>query len=426
MAWGAESTGVMRIGKEYKVLAAIILAIIVIGFGYAYLAQGRELWDDERDFDTIAQNIVKGNGFSRVPDASVPMIRRVPLYPLFLALIYRLFGHSFSAVRVLQVILVALTGVIGYLVARLIFKGELAFLSFLLIGLWPPLIVFSTRIMSEVLNTFLLSLSILCLVMLVRRRSITLAFISGLLIGIATLCKATTALFPILGFIFLILAYHSKKEGLYHGVVLILAVAIAISPWTIRNYVQFKTFIPLQLGVSPALWVGTDISEGGRWQGEEGMPHQKFSEALREDHLFAEKFYFKEAIENIKENPGGYLILLVRKVGGFWRRPSVGGVEKFGLKKILIRGSNYLVHYLVIVFGIIGSILVVKRRILLAYLLILIVFYYTLMYAFLFAEPRYHIPVLPILIILATYGFSRTLARSGPKYRRFLKYFSSG
>jgi len=117
--------------------------------------------------------------------------------------------------------------------------------------------------------------------------------------------------------------------------------------------------------------------------------------------------------------------VLVKKAGGFWRRPSVGGGEEFGPKKILIRGSNYLLHYLALVFGIIGSILVVKRKILLAYPLILILFYYTFMYTLLFAEPRYHIPVLPILIILATYGFSTTLARFGPKYRRVLKCFSS-
>jgi len=422
MAWGAN---IMKIRKEYKPVLAIILIILLLGFGYAILVSGRGLWSDERDFDTIAQNVVQGHGFSRVLGSSVPMIRRVPLYPLFLALIYRTCGHSFGAVRVLQIFLVALTALIGYLVGRLILKGKLAFLSLLLIGLWPSLIVFSTRIMSEVLNTLLLSISILCLVMLVQRRSIMLAFVCGLLIGVTTLCKATTALFPIFVFLFLILVYPSKKEALHHGLILILAAAIAISPWTIRNYLQFKSFIPVQLGVSPALWIGTDISKGGRWQGEAKMPHHQFSKVLREDHLYAEKFYLSEAIKNIKENPAGYLILLVKKVGGFWRRPSVGVVEKFGLKKILIRGSNYLLHYLALVFGIIGSLLVVKRKILLAYPLILIIFYYTLMYTLLFGIPRYHIPVLPMLIVLATYGFSRTLARFGPKYRRVLKYLNS-
>jgi len=415
----------MKIKKEHKVLAAIILIIFLAGFSYAYLVSEQVLWDDEGDFDTIAQNVLQGNGFSRIPDSSVPMIRRVPLYPLFLALIYRLFGHSLDAVRVLQMFLVALTALIGYLAVCFIFKGESSFLSLLLIGLWPPLIVLSTRIMSETLNTFLLSLSILSLVMLLRRRSMTLAFVSGLLIGIATLCKASTAVFPIFVFVFLILAYRSKKEALYHGLILIFAAAIAISPWTIRNYLEFKRFIPIQLGISPALWVGTDISKGGRWEGEGKMPHHEFRKGLSEDHLYAEKFYFKEAIKNIKENPGGYLILMVKKAGGFWRRPSVGGGEKFGLKKILVRGSNYLLHYLAIVFGIIGSILVVKRRMLLGYPLILVISYYTLMYALLFAEPRYHIPVLPALIILAIYGFSRTLGRFGPKYRRVFKCFGS-
>lgn len=405
----------MKTKKEPKVLAAIIMIIVLVGFGYTFLVSGGQLWPDERDFDTTAQNVVQGHGFSRIPNSSVPMIRRVPLYPLFLALIYRTWGHSFGAVRALQILLVALTALIGYLMARMIFKGKFAFLSFFLIGFWPPLIVFSTRIMSEVLNTFLLSLSILCLVMLLHRRSIILAFASGLFIGITTLCKATTALFPFFVFLFLILVYRSKKQALCHGLILILAAAIAISPWTIRNYLQFKSFIPVQLGVSPGFWVGTDISKRGRWPGEEGMLHHQFSKGLREDHPYVEKFYLSKAINNIKENPAGYLILLVKKAGGFWRRPSVGAVEKFGLKKILLRGSNYLLHYLAIAFGIIGSILVVKRKILLAYPLILIIFYYTIMHALLFVEPRYHIPVLPVLIVLATYGFSRTLARFVPR-----------
>jgi len=405
----------MKIKKEPKILAAIIMIIVLVGFGYAFLVSGGQLWPDEHDFDTTAQNVVQGHGFSRIPNSSVPMIRRVPLYPLFLALIYRTWGHSFDAVRVFQILLVALTALIGYLMARMIFKGKFAFLSFFLIGFWPPLIVFSTRIMSEVLNTFLLSLSILCLVMLLHRRSIILALVSGLFIGITTLCKATTALFPFFVFLFLILVYRSKKQALCHGLILILAAAIAISPWTVRNYLQFKSFIPVQLGVSPGFWVGTDIPKGGRWPGEEGMLHHKFNKGLREDHPYVEKFYLGKAINNIKENPAGYLILLVKKAGGFWRRPSVGAVEKFGLKKILLRGSNYLLHYLAIAFGIIGSILVVKRKILLAYPLILIIFYYTIMHALLFVEPRYHIPVLPVLIILATYGFSRTLARFVPR-----------
>jgi len=261
--------------------------------------------------------------------------------------------------------------------------------------------------------------------MLVRKRSMFLAFVCGLLIGITTLCKATTVLFPFFVFLFLILIYRSKKKAWYQGLVIILAAAIAISPWTVRNYLRFKTFIPLQVGLSPALWVGSKVSMQGRWPGEDKMPHSSFKGELRNNHLYAEKFYLKRTMKNIKENPRSYLILWVRKVGGFWRRPSVGVVEKFGLKKIVIRGSNYLLHYLALVFAVVGSILLIKRKILLAYPLMLVIVYYTVMYAFLFPEPRYHIPVLPVVIILATYGFSRTLARFGPKYRRFLKYFSS-
>ncbi|GAJ12551.1 unnamed protein product, partial [marine sediment metagenome] len=38
---------IMKIKKEPKILALIILIILLVGFGYAFLVSGSELWPDE-------------------------------------------------------------------------------------------------------------------------------------------------------------------------------------------------------------------------------------------------------------------------------------------------------------------------------------------------------------------------------------------
>ena len=59
-------------------------------------------WGDELTYDTLAWNLARGYGYSFVPDH--PSLLRAPMYPMILSGLYGLFGHSYTVVRLAQVL----------------------------------------------------------------------------------------------------------------------------------------------------------------------------------------------------------------------------------------------------------------------------------------------------------------------------------
>ncbi|MGH8612129.1 MAG: hypothetical protein ACREYF_08825, partial [Gammaproteobacteria bacterium] len=65
-------------------------------------------------YSDIAANLTRGHGFVAEPGGE-PILWRAPLYPAFLAVIYRLFGvHNETAVFIVQTALDSITAVLVY------------------------------------------------------------------------------------------------------------------------------------------------------------------------------------------------------------------------------------------------------------------------------------------------------------------------
>src|SRR5713101_2777517 len=95
----------------FFIALAVRLAFIS---SFARAPEGDHLWND-----AVGWNLAHGRGFTASPgDPSVPGIFRTPGYPLLLALVYALCGHSYFAVFLLQAVLdslvAVLLGLIGY------------------------------------------------------------------------------------------------------------------------------------------------------------------------------------------------------------------------------------------------------------------------------------------------------------------------
>ena len=64
---------------------------------------------DAAGYDQMAVNLASGNGLSQLRDGSmVPIVYRPPVYPMFLAGIYSIFGHHYIAAKIIQAIIGAL------------------------------------------------------------------------------------------------------------------------------------------------------------------------------------------------------------------------------------------------------------------------------------------------------------------------------
>ena len=215
--------------------------------------------NDGRTYLILASQVVKtgdyatsskpgtGSGGTRGPTALFP-----PAYPYFLAAVDLLDGQpsdlkaAAGPGRVSQAILGTLTvGLIG-LVALEAFGGEAALVALVLAAVYPVLIETSAVLLAENLMIALVLAAVYCGLRL-RRAAHPYRWIalSGVLTGLAALTHQNAlVLLPPLA----LAAWSSSRtratrtRGL---AVLALATALTVAPWTIRNAVELRSFIPI-------------------------------------------------------------------------------------------------------------------------------------------------------------------------------------
>ncbi|HET9299852.1 MAG TPA: tetratricopeptide repeat protein [Candidatus Polarisedimenticolaceae bacterium] len=146
------------------------------------------LWLDLAFFDEWAQEIAAGNWLGS------GLFYQDPLYPYFLGTLYAVFGHKPALAVTLQLVLGALVPVLVFdAVRRSIGKAE-AWVAGLLAALYVPSIFYEGLVLKSWMDTFLAAAALACLALAVERRSRTAWALTGLVFGIACLCRGNLIL----------------------------------------------------------------------------------------------------------------------------------------------------------------------------------------------------------------------------------------
>ena len=358
---------------------------------------------DSLDYDKMAFHITSGLGFST-------NLARPPLYPSFLATIYLVFGHNFLAVRIIQVILGAIICVFVYLIGARIFKNrKAAILGAGVAVICPSLIASNSYILTETLATFLLTISVILLMNAWEDKKIKNWIAGGIFVGFSTLCRPVTLLFPFFLLIGLLLFFRKRLQHLILVLIFSLAMAGVILPWTIRNYLVFKEFIPIGTGGGFNLWVGSYLPWNGDYNYRDLSDKENLVKGLSQ--IDADRKFLSEGIKNIRNNPGAYSLLCLKKIGRFWLQIPGGKrvLEGKKLQKILI----FTFHYTLLVFFLLGLYLCLKKkRKKEVFIPLLMIFYFTFIHLFLLAIPRYRIPIMPLVLTIAGGGLYSVIVRS--------------
>ena len=105
-----------------------------------------------------AHSILTGEGF--LTSAGTPNYEAGPMYPLFVAATWSIFGENVQATQLVQVFVDALTPVVCYYLAGLVLGTGGALWGGLAVATYPMLIWYSARIVTEPLCTLFLSLGV--------------------------------------------------------------------------------------------------------------------------------------------------------------------------------------------------------------------------------------------------------------------------
>ncbi|MBW2046399.1 MAG: glycosyltransferase family 39 protein [Deltaproteobacteria bacterium] len=137
------------------------------------------------------------------------------------------------------------TGIIimAYLLGRNFFSRREALVAAGLCAVDPHNLSLSVHLLSDTLFVFVFLSSIIVLMYGLKNKKVSLFFLSGILLGMATIIRPVTQYFPIAGAV-IILLYPEIKFILRSkaAVCFVLAFFVIVSPWMYRNYVLYNHF----------------------------------------------------------------------------------------------------------------------------------------------------------------------------------------
>jgi 4-amino-4-deoxy-L-arabinose transferase-like glycosyltransferase len=224
-------------------------------------------WTDQDGYRRLGQALASTGKFTRFPDAPrfVPEVIRTPMYPAFVAVVYRVFGTGQMPVALAQaVVFVGICLVVYAIGRRTTGDPVIAIAAAAATAVFPPLAYFVPLVMTEVWTTLLFMLSIWMALRALHARSLQPFIALGILIASTTLSRPVFVLFPMalaaIGLIVFPLAGVRRHPRASQWVVMLAAFGVTMLPWFSYNYVTLGRFT-----LSPAGGIGRGLWEGS-WQ----------------------------------------------------------------------------------------------------------------------------------------------------------------
>jgi 4-amino-4-deoxy-L-arabinose transferase-like glycosyltransferase len=206
---------------------------------------------DSEEYVTLGKAIIEGNPYS-LSTGEIKYLDsfRTPGYPLFIAVILKVFG-TVDMVIFFQLIFFSITTSLIYKLGNILFDSKIGLISALL---WTanPLAYFSTFfVWSDFFFTFILLCSVYTALQAYLHPSIRFlfTFFSGVLFGYAILTRPIIQFIPLVVPVILFCTWcipkvraHITKQTIQLAGMWLVACFMVVSPWMLRNYIAFNSF----------------------------------------------------------------------------------------------------------------------------------------------------------------------------------------
>jgi hypothetical protein len=416
-------------------LVALVLRLVPV-----LLSRGLGIGlDDMFQYDMLAHSLAQGHGFRWYaqtdldrfasfvdfdltslkdydPRLGIPTSFRAPLYPAFLALVYFFSGLDFSrffAARLAQAILLGaplapLTYLVALRLSSFLFPDEMtkarqkkieraARISAWIVAAYPLLLVYPLGLGTENPFFVLLLASFLFLLFSIESPSAFRLLLSGIFLALTTLTRSVILPFALIAFILLFLL-HGKRTLLA-----VLSFTLVVMPWIVRNSLLHQKLTGVETSMGYNLYLGYHPEGNGSFVFGPSLDLLTILDDAERDRIGTER-----AIEFIKADPERIVPLAVNRLGFFF------GLEKrvlmyfysnnilgfVPLPLLLTISAILLLPFVVISTSAALGLSLLQRKpehILLGLLFIT----YILPHVFILAEDRFHLALVPYIVILA-------------------------
>lgn len=293
---------------KHKLLYGLL--IFLFAFGVRFL-----MWQDQR-FDAwktqeyVAKdyraqaNLIREDGILSLLDSnarasSVDFMLHPPGYPIILAGAFGLFGDSDTTIQWISIIADSFSAVFIFLIVFELLTFSVAVVTGLLAAFSPQFSGNSILLLPDVLSILPLLIGFYFLIKAHRKPDLRSALICGIFIGLSCWIRANALLMaPFLAILSLFLL---KSKKFSFPAALVLGTLLLIAPITIRNWINYKTFIPISLGTGQILLEGLgDYDTDKRF----GMPKYDWDVTQQEAEMYNRPDYADNlvAVDGIKRD----------------------------------------------------------------------------------------------------------------------------
>jgi 4-amino-4-deoxy-L-arabinose transferase-like glycosyltransferase len=426
-------------GRAGLALLAVILAL-GLGLRVGEAWDGRAPVFDAAAYAKIAANLDRGEGFTLGSDATQPASNYSPGLPLLAAGAYAVTGgvHERTA-RLLLALLGTLAVLFTYLIGRRLSGPGAGLIGAAAIAIYPALVEYQGMLMGEPLAATLLSAAVLAVLWAGTSRARWL--LPGALFGLLALVRP-----EYLGVALLVsLAVLAREIGVdwrrsaSKAALLLVGVAVVVVPWTVRNAIALDRLVPISTGGGQVLFAGTYLPSDGDPEkvGAEVVAHHpelfgpSAVQNLRLEQILARlaaqrypelesdkalsRMGREQLWDDIGEEPLEYAGFVATKVGRIWSH---------GPRAVMREPAWELLHWALVIFGLIGLAVLALRRRWEALLLATIFVAITAISALLVASPRRVLVMMPLVAALAGSGIIWLWAQSSDWIKRRRPYTS--
>ena len=371
---------------------------------------------DIHEYTEIAISIFNGDGYVSggfFHQNIFPSAFLQPVYTYLLALFIKisLLPFAFLNIRLLQIFFNLCLCLMIYIIGQKVFNKSAALWACFIFSVYIPFAYMTTFVWDTLLFSLQLAI-IVWLVLEFDNRRIFQSIWLGFLLGLATLTNSV-----ILAFIPFLIGYlfskfrETPQQTIKNLLIVFFCFVILVTPWSIRNSLVFRSFVPVRTGFWLNLYLGNNEAATGTVFLKNGsqvplkykdglvrhfgpmMPILAKMNEAEQDQYFKEKFFIF-----VSSRPFDFSRLLLIKLFYYlWFNPFE--------KPMLFGELQYLIVSLLALGGFYAAIKRKKKIGLLVLVMIPFIVSYTLIGPFF--NWKYRLPIEPYLIILAGYCISQ-------------------
>lgn len=301
-------------------LVIIFLVALIVRVAFILtLDNSVDVWGDW--WDELGWRLAQGHGLwvknPYFPDAKPFYSWRTPGFPLFLAFVYRIFGHSFLAAKISLAVVSSVTSILMYPLCRFFFRNKPALMASWIYAIYPAAIFWTGYICPVTIEIFLLVSFTICLLTANKKGNRLIFFLSGLLLSMGILVRSVFVLLLPLSFLWLFII--NRKNIARNFLMLLIGCMILFGPWIIRNFKIHKEIVLTSTEGGQVCYIANNPDSLSQPSGYRNPTQEIILKLEGLSETRADRYLYQRAFEFIAAHPGEYAKLAADRFIRFWR-----------------------------------------------------------------------------------------------------------